>query len=124
SVKPGTDKCTRNDRLRLAYENKKSGLKGILGALGVLENAAGNSQNHGPVSADQGFESPFITPVDEGLQQSGLADVPAVGQQRGAAQLSHHPVDFAHRQLAPRALKVSILYCPKAANSFLFFELF
>jgi hypothetical protein len=76
------------------------------------------------VPADQGFESRLIMPADEGLQEVGVADVPAGGQERGAAKLSHHPVACAHRQWLLGLFIPHNYIAPKITKSFLIFKIF
>src|SRR5262249_56702767 len=61
-------------------EDKKRGLKRVVGVVGVLEQTAADAQHHRPVPSKKGLESCLIMVVRKPLQQCPVCGVFAPGR--------------------------------------------
>ena len=77
---------------------RKDGLEGVLGVVGVAEDAAADAQDHRTVSRHDRLERRDVMPADESLQELGVGEAGdgPVGEesvdlpQRGAQRLDGH----------------------------------
>jgi hypothetical protein len=75
AVQPAADRLAASDRRGLARQDQEGGLEGVLGIVGVAEDAAADAEHHRPVAADEGLERRFVARHGEALEQVGVAGV-------------------------------------------------
>ena len=86
TVEPVAHQRPRDHRAGLAHQDQEGRLEGILGVGLVAEHAAADAQYHRPVPPHQGFEGRLVTLTDVALEQLGIEQARAVGQQGNSAQ--------------------------------------
>ena len=96
---------------RALRQEEESGLEGVVGVVGIVEDASADAQDHGPVATDQGLEGQLIAVGVVTFQESG------VGQAR-QGPLAEEAVDLpqggvashAGHEIHPRWFAVTPLY--------------
>jgi hypothetical protein len=66
TVQPVGDPVSRPDGRRIAGEDQKGRLKGVLSVVMVADDTAANAKDHRAVTTDKGFKGRFVLLVDEG----------------------------------------------------------
>ena len=91
AVEPASDGLAVGDGGGLLGQDEEGRLEGVLGVLGVAEDAAADGQHHRPVPAHQGREGGVVAAGDELAEQLPVREAAAVGQRRLAEPPEHHP---------------------------------
>src|SRR5262249_34965454 len=100
AIEPIADQLLPPDGRGLADEHQKRGLEGVVGVVGIAEDAATHAQDHRPMPADQGRERALVPPRNEALQQLAVAQPAAIAQQKGLTQMLQHAIQLAGRHVA------------------------
>ena len=69
---PVADRPRRPDRRCFADEDEEAGLEGVLGIVGVMQNAAANTQDRGTVPAQQSLEGGLVPLTNVQAQQVAI----------------------------------------------------
>jgi hypothetical protein len=62
SIKPTPDRLPPGNRSGLTHQNEKRGLKGIVGVMAIVQDAAADAQDHRTMPLEQSFEGSFFVP--------------------------------------------------------------
>ena len=68
-MEPVPDLAAGPDGRRLADEDEEGGLEGVLGVMGVAQDATADAQHHRPMPAHECLERILILPANESFQQ-------------------------------------------------------
>jgi hypothetical protein len=72
SVQPAGERLTTADRPGLAHQGEESGLEGVLGIVGTIQDAVAGTQHQPLVPPDQQLESVRVALGQEAFQQLGV----------------------------------------------------
>jgi hypothetical protein len=103
AVQPGRQRPTPPHRAGLAGQYQEGGLEGVVGRVGVAEDAAADAEDHRAVPSDQGGEGEGVAAGGEPPEQFGVGRVGAGGQPEesagrwGRSSVGHRPALGASR---------------------------
>jgi hypothetical protein len=92
------DGLARPHRRRLANENKKSGLKSVVGVVYIAEDAPADATHHRAVTPQQRLERGFVASGDEMLQQLTVRPLLAQRLKGDAAKMMQQAIAVPHRR--------------------------
>ncbi len=91
AVEPVAEQFRLTQRPRLADEQEKCGLKGVLGIVAVAQDAPAHAEDHRPVALQQRGKRRLVAALDELLQQTDVGCLAAGATEvvKDGSQLSH-----------------------------------
>ncbi len=103
-MQPGADPAAGPDGIAASNEDEKSGLKGVVGVVGVLEDAAADAQDHRAVPTHQLGEGGVVAAQQEKVEEIPVGEAGGAALGRRGADSLNDPVQ-SHRRHAvgPRA---------------------